>query len=203
MAVTEHPAGRREADVAVPDWRYPDRFAALFDAFHNDIYRYAASRLSSAAADDVAAETFLVAYRDRAGFAGPDAHVRSWLFGIATNLIRRHHRNEERRYRALARSGAVSAVADGDALDERVTARVSAGAVQRNLAEALRALKAGDRDVLLLVALAGLNYAEVAAALGIPPGTVGSRLNRARTAMRAALGFDPDFTPLESTDGRP
>ena len=203
MAVTEHPAGRREADVAVSDWRHPDRFADLFDAFHSDIYRYAASRLSSVAADDVAAETFLIAFRDRSGFAGPDAHVRSWLFGIATNLIRRHHRNEERRYRALARSGAVSAVADGDALDERVTARVSAGAVQRNLAEALRALKPGDRDVLLLVALAGLNYAEVAAALGIPPGTVGSRLNRARTAMRAALGFDPDFTPLETTDGRP
>jgi RNA polymerase sigma factor (sigma-70 family) len=56
------------------------------------------------------------------------------------------------------------------------------------LAAALAALEAGDRDVLLLVALADLGNREVAQALGIPYGTVGSRLNRARKRLREALG---------------
>ena len=66
--------------------------------------------------------------------------------------------------------------------------RVSASATGPALAAALAGLEAGDRDVLLLVALAGLDYQEVAQALGIPYGTVCSRLNRARRRLREALG---------------
>jgi RNA polymerase sigma-70 factor (ECF subfamily) len=181
----------------------PERFADLFDAYHGEIYRYVASRLSGGHADDVAAETFLVAFRSRARFGGAGAHVRAWLYGIATNLIRRHHRDEERKYRALGRAGAAGRTQAGDHDDDnRIVARVAALGVQRELATALRALKRGDRDVLLLVALGELSYPEVAEALGIPEGTVASRLNRARKAVRAALGgVDPTRDGTGAFDG--
>ncbi|BCJ47031.1 DNA-directed RNA polymerase sigma-70 factor [Actinoplanes ianthinogenes] len=162
-----------------------DRFTDLFDRYHGEIYRYVAGRLSASHADDLAAETFLVAFRKQGTLHQAD-QARAWLYGIATNLIRRHHRDEERRYRALSRVGSHAEPADND--HDRILSRVAAGVVQRELAVALRALRPADRDVLLLVALADLGYAEVGIALGIPEGTVASRLNRARKAVRAALG---------------
>jgi RNA polymerase sigma-70 factor (ECF subfamily) len=171
----------------------PDRFAALFDRYHPDIRRYAASRLGGELADDVAADTFLIAFRTRHKYRSGGGNVRAWLFGIATNLIRRQHRDEERRYRALARAGAV---AERDPGDDGTVSRVTADAVRPALAEALAALTANDRDALLLTAVAQLEYAEVAAALGVPAGTVGSRLNRARKSIRAALG-DADPTGID------
>ena len=164
----------------------PDLFVGLFEAHHSEVHRYVASRLGRAPADDLAAETFLVAFRTRDRFSGPAEHRRAWLFGIATNLIRRHRRDEERRYRALGRAGGLAAVDTGD--PDEVVDRVIAHDAQPALAEALRDLNPADRDALLLVAVADLSYAEVGAALGIPPGTVGSRLTRARKAVRAALG---------------
>ncbi|MEV6306504.1 RNA polymerase sigma factor [Actinoplanes sp. NPDC051861] len=167
----------------------PERFAVIFDAYHGEIYRYVASRLSVGHADDLAAETFLVAFRARRRFGAGGGHVRAWLYGIATNLIRRHRRDEERKYRALERAETAGRAEAGDHDDaNRIVARVAASGVQRDLAAALRSLNRGDRDVLLLVALGGLSYPEVAEALGIPEGTVGSRLNRARKTVRSALG---------------
>jgi RNA polymerase sigma-70 factor (ECF subfamily) len=168
----------------------PDLFVGLFEAHHGEIHRYVASRLGRVHADDLAAETFLVAFRTRERFSGPAGHRRAWLFGIATNLIRRHRRDEERRYRALGRAGGMAAVDDAD--PDQVVDRVVAHGSQPALAEALRVLNPADRDALLLVAVADLSYAEVGAALGIPPGTVGSRLTRARKAVRTALGTPTD-----------
>jgi DNA-directed RNA polymerase specialized sigma24 family protein len=85
----------------------------------------------------------------------------------------------------------------------RVEARVSASAAQRDLAGALAVLSTEDREVLLLIAWADLSYAEVAVALGIPIGTVRSRLHRARRKTRAALGgVDPSAIVVneEETD---
>jgi RNA polymerase sigma-70 factor (ECF subfamily) len=114
--------------------------------------------------------------------------VRSWLYGIATNLIRRNGRDEERRYRAMAR---IPDEPSDAGHDERVVVRLSAERIRGELAVALAVLPARDRDVLLLMALGGLDHHEIAAALGIPYGTVCSRLNRARRKVRAALGVDP------------
>ncbi|GAA2575219.1 RNA polymerase sigma factor [Winogradskya consettensis] len=170
----------------------PDLFAVLFDRYFAELRHYAASRLGGERGDDVAAETFLVAFRTRGRFRTDvpgGGNVRAWLYGIATNLIHRQRRDEERRYRALARASAVIdrgvPVSSGD---DATVARVAAGALQPALARALAALPARDRDVLLLTAVAQLDYAEVSAALGVPPGTVGSRLTRARRAVREAFG---------------
>lgn len=188
--MTAPPVVARADDIELLRQSYgePERFAVLFDRYFPDIHRFVANRLGPTVADDVAAETFLVAFDRRTSFEAhtpSGGHVRAWLYGIATNLVRRHHRSEERRYRALARAPQDPHVVGHD---DRIAAMVSAQSVRRELAEALAALSARDRDVLLLVALGDLNYHEVATALGIPYGTVCSRLNRARRKVRKALG---------------
>ncbi|GAA3954474.1 RNA polymerase sigma factor [Actinomadura viridis] len=186
-----------DAELVARSWHEPELFAGIFHRYFEEIHRYVARRLGTDAADDIAAETFLAAFRRRRRFDPAKGAVRSWLYGIATNLVGLHRRAEGRRLRALARVPAERAAHDHQ---DRVAARVSAGEVSGDLAKALARLPPGDRDVLLLVALAGLSYDEVAAALGLKNGTVASRLNRARKKLRAALGgVDPMLTTEEST----
>ncbi|NUT38530.1 MAG: RNA polymerase sigma factor [Thermoactinospora sp.] len=178
-----------DAELIRRSRRDPAHFAALFDRHAPALHRYVTRRLGEHLADDVVAETFLAAFRRRAKYdvAYPDA--RPWLYGIAANLIGRHRRTEVRFYLALARTG-VDEVAESYA--DRVEARVTASAAQRDLAGALAVLSPEDREVLLLIAWADLSYEETAAALGIPVGTVRSRLHRARRKTREALGgVDP------------
>jgi RNA polymerase sigma-70 factor (ECF subfamily) len=174
----------------------PEIFATLFDRHAPALHRYIVRRLGDSLADDVVAETFLAAFRRRERYDTARADARPWLYGIAANLIGRHHRVEIRSYRALARTG-VDEVAEP--YTDRVDERVAAVAVHRDLARALGGLSAADRDVLLLVAWADFSYEEVATALEIPVGTVRSRLNRARKKTRAALGgADPTAMREES-----
>ncbi|MEU5876005.1 RNA polymerase sigma factor [Spirillospora sp. NPDC047279] len=164
----------------------PDRFTVIYDRHFALIYRYVAARLGRDVADDIAAETFYAAFRRRDRFDPARGAVRPWLFGIATNLVAQHRRDESRRYSALARAGDAAPAAPGH--EDRVTERVAAEGIRPQLAAALAALPPGDRDVLLLIAVGGLGYEEVAQALEIPGGTVGSRMNRARRKLREALG---------------
>ncbi|MEU4512203.1 RNA polymerase sigma factor [Nonomuraea wenchangensis] len=184
-----HPALRvaaetSDATVIANSRQEPEWFSVIFDRYFAAIHRYAAARLGPAAADDVAAETFLAGFdqRERYDLTRPDA--KAWLYGIATNLIGRHRRDELRLYRALSRSAARDDV-EGHA--DRVADRVSAQQLSPQLARGLRSLSRADRDALMLVACAGLSYAEAAFALGVPIGTVGSRLNRARAKLRKTL----------------
>ncbi|MFB4297449.1 RNA polymerase sigma factor [Actinomadura sp. NTSP31] len=171
-----------DADVITAARRNPERFADLFDRHYAQIHRYVDRRLGADAADDIAAETFLIAFRRRAAFDTAHASARPWLYGIATRLISRHRRDELRRYRAMARLHTADAV---ESHESSVTSAVAAASL--GLSPALAGLRHGDRDVLLLVALADLSYPEVAEALGIAYGTVCSRLSRARRQVRAAL----------------
>jgi RNA polymerase sigma factor (sigma-70 family) len=162
-----------------------DGFVALYDRYAGQLYRYAFQRVGEAAAEDVVADTFLAAFQQRHSYDPARAEVRPWLFGILTRKLARHHRAEKARYRAFSRSAPAG---DEENPAERVAVRVSAWALRGPLAEALRRLSKGDRDVLLLIAWADCSYDEVAAALNIPVGTVRSRLNRARRKVREALG---------------
>ena len=94
-----------DAEIIARSRREPDWFAIVFRRHVQAITRYVARRLGPDAAEDVVAEVFLAAFRQRDRYqpAGPDA--RSWLFGIATNLIGQHRRAEVRQYRAFARTG--------------------------------------------------------------------------------------------------
>lgn len=161
----------------------PERFAAIFDRYAPLVHGYLSRRVG-ALADDLMSETFLLAFRGRTGYVPGRAPVRAWLFGIATNLVRRHARDEERRYRALAR--AAGHVESTTELGE-VAGRVDAQALRGELADALAALAPEDLDVLLLWTYPQLSYAEIAAALDVPVGTVRSRLHRTRGKVRARL----------------
>jgi RNA polymerase sigma-70 factor (ECF subfamily) len=164
--------------------RDPDLFTAVYDRYFRHIYRYAAARLDTQKAEDIAAETFLLAFAQRDRFDSERGSLRPWLFGIATNLVARHRRKEARYYKALARTWPEPAV---DSHENRVVASVAAEGMQPQLAKALIALSQGERDVVLLVALSQLSHEEVAEALGISYGTVGSRLSRARKKLRPAI----------------
>lgn len=168
-------------------------FEELFHRHAPRVQRYLARRLGPDTADDLVAETFLQAFRQRSAYDQARADALPWLYGIATNLIGRHRRAEVRLYRALARTGTDPVTASfTDSADDRVTA----GAASRRLAAALSGLPAAYRDTILLVAWGDLSYEETAAALGVPTGTVRSRISRARTALRRQLG-DLAPTPAE------
>jgi RNA polymerase sigma-70 factor (ECF subfamily) len=183
-------AGRvSDADLVREYRRDPDRFTAVYDRYFRDVHRYVAGRLDTQAADDIAAETFLVAFRKRERFDPARGALRPWLFGIATKLVAQHRRVEARHYETLAR---VRAAPDDHGHENQVVTAVDAAGLQPQLARALAALTRKERDVLLLVALADLGHEEVAQALRIPYGTVGSRLNRARKKLRIALEKEID-----------
>jgi RNA polymerase sigma-70 factor (ECF subfamily) len=174
-----------DAGVIEASLRDPERFAVIFARHAPHIHRYLARRLGREIAEDLVADTFVAAFRQRQRYDVSRRDARPWLYGIATNLIGQRRRDEAREYRLRQ---AVVAQPDVECHADRVAADVTAQAMRRELNEALAGLSAGDRDVLLLVAWEELTYDQVAAALMIPVGTVRSRLNRARRNVREALG---------------
>ncbi len=188
----------RDAAVIRESQDAPERFGAIFDAYFAEIHAYVARRIGPEHASDLAAETFLAAFRKRDRYDAARASVRTWLYGFATNLVGKHRRTEVRALRAMGR---VAPEAATEGPEERVAGRVAAEGLRGRLAEALAGLSAGDRDVVLLVVLAELSHEQVAAALDVPYGTVGSRLNRARRKLREALGGTNPLLDLEENDG--
>jgi RNA polymerase sigma-70 factor (ECF subfamily) len=103
--------------------------------------------------------------------------MRAWLFGIMHNL----HVDQVRR------PSVQTDVLDDDTPMPEVRASQADSLEMRDLASALNTLPAGQREILLLVALEEMSYDEVAATLGLPIGTVMSRLSRARQKLRAQM----------------
>ncbi|TCO58036.1 RNA polymerase sigma factor [Actinocrispum wychmicini] len=157
----------------------------LYDEHARSLHRYLSRRLDTTTADDLVSETFLVAWEQRHRYEPERATVRAWLYGIATNLLKRHARSEIRGLRATARE--VGRAVTGEGIDTVAVSRADAHRKARQLGSALAELRPAERDVLLLVAWAGLRPVEVAEALGVEVGTVRSRLHRARSALRAHL----------------
>jgi RNA polymerase sigma-70 factor (ECF subfamily) len=147
-----------------------DRFAAIFDEHAAGLWRYLARQVEPAQAEDLVAETFLTAWSARTAFRPERGTARAWLYGIAVNLLRRHHRAQAQQQRVSQRLSGQAAPADGGV--ERVAERLDARSRLAGLGRAIAALSAGDREVLLLSSLAGLDTREIATALGIPAGTV-------------------------------
>ncbi|MDG6107455.1 RNA polymerase sigma factor [Dactylosporangium aurantiacum] len=174
-----------DSDLVEQSLREGERFAEVFDRHAAAVHRYLSRRIGRTLADDLTAETFLVAFSQRERYDTRHPDARPWLFGIATNLLRHQQRAEIRQYRALARTG-VDPV--GDHMEEEVVARVVASDAHRRLAAVLAKLPAGERSVLLLIAWEQFSYDEVARALGVPVGTVRSRLHSARKRIRAVMG---------------
>jgi len=175
-----------DAEIMVESVVRPVAFAAIFDRYGVLMLRFLERRAGPGVAEDLLAELFRVAFERRSSFDPSRLDATPWLYGIATNLLRRHRRSQERRLRAVARMLAQSSLATDD-FTEELADRLDA--VQRLplVVAAVWDLPEPDREVLLLVAFEGLAYNDVAQALGIPEGTVKSRLNRARRVLRERL----------------
>ena len=169
----------------------PAMFTALVDAYSDAIYRYLVRRVGLSEAEDLAAETFLRAFRARGSFRPIYPTALPWLYGIATNLVRDHARAEQRRLAVLSMA-VESPKVDGD--EARIDEALEAAALLPRVAQAIRDLPADARDVLVLVAVEGLTYLEVAEALCVPVGTVRSRLSRARVQLRSCFTASPPLT---------
>jgi RNA polymerase sigma factor (sigma-70 family) len=174
-----------DAQVIAASRSEPRVFSIIFDRHYDAVHRYLARRVGADIADDLTAEAFTEAFDFRARFDTTRTDARPWLFGIATNLLRHHHRSEARLLRAYAR---VDRPPETHEADEVIEARLDAQRAAPMIATALAQLSTDERDVLLLFAWADLRYEEIAVALHIPIGTVRSRLNRARGRLRELIG---------------
>jgi RNA polymerase sigma factor (sigma-70 family) len=172
-----------DATIIAASMTDPAAFAAVFDRHWTGIHRYCASR-APAAGEDLAAETFRVAFDQRGKYDPRYDDARPWLYGIATNLLRRWFRGAARR--------PVPLITRAFGFEDDALGRVEAAALGPALAAALREVPSTDRDALLLHVWAELTYTEIALATGVPVGTVRSRIHRARKQLRTHLERTPD-----------
>jgi len=179
-------AGLSDADLIAASVADPEVFGGIFTRHVDAVRRSVARRVGLDDADEVTAEVFVRAFRLRSRYDPAQPVARPWLFGIATNVVGDHIRRSRRRERTyLAMLGIVEREADDG---DRLAARVDAAGARSELNSALARLRPGDRDAFLLFAVDELSYAEVAAALRIPVGTVRSRIFRARSILRPLVG---------------
>jgi RNA polymerase sigma-70 factor (ECF subfamily) len=160
----------------------PEEFGALFDRHWAPIHAYCTSR-AGAAGEDLAAEVFRLAFDRRGRYDRRLDDARAWLYGIATNLLRHHFRSGLRGERAGRRALALSELETS----VEPLAQLEAQLLGARLTEALSLLAEVDREALLLLAWAELDYREIARALDVPIGTVRSRIHRARGRVRAHI----------------
>ncbi|MER5933540.1 RNA polymerase sigma factor [Streptomyces sp. NPDC002054] len=161
----------------------PDAFAELFDSYARTVYNHA-FRLTGdwSVAEDVMSAAFMEAWRLRDRVEPEGGSLRPWLLGVATNLARNHCRGN-RRYKAAAAAAASATTPVPDHADE-VAGRLDDRRRITVTLTMLGSLRPAEREVLLLCLWEGLEYADAAQVLGIPIGTVRSRLSRARTKLR-------------------
>jgi RNA polymerase sigma-70 factor (ECF subfamily) len=184
------PAVPSDAAIIGRSVAVPECFAEIFDRHAEGIYRYAARRVGQQAAADVMSEVFLAAFRNRCSYDTGRDDARPWLYGIAVNVISQHQRAQRRYARVLATVPGLPAT---DVVADEVVDRVTAAQMRPRLVRVLGELSDDDRELVLLVAWAGLSYEQAAQALGIPLGTVRSRLHRIRAKLRRAAG--PSLLP--------
>lgn len=156
-------------------------FGEVFDDHARDVYRHALRTTGSwSTAEDVVSLTFCEAWRLRERLLPDGDSVLPWLLGIATNVLRNTRRAARRHRAALDRLHAepVPDFADEVADRMRDADRLAAAVA------ALDRLRPAEREVFTLCVWSGLDYAQAAEALGVPVGTVRSRLSRARTRLR-------------------
>jgi len=177
----------------------PAAFDLLFDAFANAVHRHAV-RLTGdwSVAEDVVSLTFLEAWRLRQRLRPEGDSPLPWLLGIATNVHRNIARAARRHRDALRRLPARQSVPDfADELVDRMHDAAQLAAAQR----ALGRLRRGEREVFFLCVWSGLDYAAAAEALGVPVGTVRSRLSRARSKLRKIVDTGEPGPPAGQLDG--
>ena len=162
-------------------------FDAVYRRHRRAVATYVARRIGAEGVEDLTAEVFVRAFRARAAYTPMHDSALPWLLGIASRVLSEQRRRERRRLQTLERLQRER---------PRVTVDAEETEVGAELIRALRRLPASDRDTLLLVSWGELSYAEAATALGVPIGTVRSRIARARRRLGLALDPEPELTTL-------
>ena len=159
----------------------PGALAALFDRYGDRIYNHCFRHLADwSEAEDATSSVFLEVWRHRHRVRLHDGSALPWLYGVATNVCRNAGRSRRRYLRAVTSLPVPTPEPDHA---DRVTDRLGSEARMRAVLDQIDALPVQERDVLALVAWAGLTYEQAAAALDVPVGTVRSRLSRARARL--------------------
>jgi RNA polymerase sigma factor (sigma-70 family) len=186
-----------ESDSAViaASMNDPGAFGVLFDRYGAVLLRFLARRVDPVEAEALLGDVFRIAFERRASFHFDRDCARPWLYGIAANVVAKHYRSEARRLRATVRVAARQ-VPPEDPADRAVPA-VDARARWAQVADSIATLPIPERQTLLLFAWEELSYEEIADVLGVPVGTVRSRLNRARARL-AGLTNDETSEPAVS-----
>jgi RNA polymerase sigma-70 factor (ECF subfamily) len=170
-----------DAEVLANSLSEPTAFGELFERHFDSVYRFLARRVGSDAAQDLAADVFLVAFRSRSRFDLRRVDALPWLYGIAANLLRNQIRADRRRGAAERALAALVVRSPKDDIDLELVG------LREDLRRALLQLPERDREILLLAVWEGLPYESVSQALDLPIGTVKSRLHRARRALEEQI----------------
>jgi RNA polymerase sigma factor (sigma-70 family) len=165
----------------------PQCFETVFDRHHRVIWRYLARVGGRDSADDLAGEVFTIAFAKRDCYDPERGSVRSWLYGIASNLLKTQWRSESRQALALKRTA--SQVPDTSSSMDVVNDRMVAQGELGDVLKAFWDLSVSDREIITLFVWEQLTYVEIAAVLGVELGTVRSRLARARARLRELAGL--------------
>lgn len=178
-----------------------ERFSEIFERHIAAVTAYVARRVGPIVSDDIVSETFLIAFRKRRRYDPSRTSALPWLMGIATTVLAQHRREQAAHWRTLHAAFAQGELHATDDLD-RSASRLDASAELEGLFPRIAALSARDREVLFLHAWGDLTYQEIAVALGIPIGTVRSRLSRIRAKLSApppATAPRARFAPRSAT----
>jgi RNA polymerase sigma-70 factor (ECF subfamily) len=161
------------------------RFEQLYLDCETKLFRYLARRVGATLAEDLTAEAFAIAWQRFGDYDPARAAFSTWVFGIAINLLRRHTRAEIYQLGTFSRTGTDPAQpSDESAIVDRLVADAFWPKVAAELAD----MDDVDRDVLTLYAWAEMSYGAIAETLGIPVGTVRSRISRARSRLVGRVG---------------
>ena len=186
-----------DADLIAVSDADPETFGLLFDRHVGAIHGYICRRVGAALAEELTAETFARAFAARGSFVALHQSASPWLYGIATNLVHNASRAERRQLEAYGKAASVVTVPSAEF--DQADARLDALRATPRLVMALLELEPGERDALVLFAWQDLSYQDVGTALGIPAGTVASRINRARRLVRASIGAAGEPNGLKGT----
>jgi RNA polymerase sigma-70 factor (ECF subfamily) len=179
-----------DSDLLAMAAREPEAFGELFKRHSRSVYAYCARRTGNLdLAEDLTSVVFMEAFRRRRKLQLSNASALPWLIGVANNVARNADRSLRRYRSALDR---IPVPANGMSSEEDAMERLGAQEALASALEAIAALTQGEQDVVLLVLWSEFTYADAATALGIPVGTVRSRLASARAKFK-------DSVPVTST----
>jgi RNA polymerase sigma-70 factor (ECF subfamily) len=185
-----------DAEVIAASLTDPSRFGEIFTRHHDALYRFAGRRVGQGDAADITADVFLKALQLRSRYHLDRPNCLPWLYGIGVNVIGDHLRKSKRRSRIYLKGEATAF--DQDDFTNHLVERMDAESALSTINRALGRLGNRDRETLLLFAIDRLTYSEVAQALGVPIGTVGSRILRARKKIMEQV---PDLGQITGRGG--